>query len=78
MADFAVVDYGMGNLRSVQQALHKVAPDASIAVTDDPQVIGRASRVVFPGQGAMPDCMRALDARGRRAGAGRAGAGPPG
>ena len=66
MTDLAVVDYGMGNLRSVQQALHKVAPGASIAITDDPSVISRASRVVFPGQGAMPDCMRELDARGLR------------
>jgi glutamine amidotransferase len=66
MADIAVVDYGMGNLRSVQQALRKVMPDASIAVTDDPVVIGQAGRVVFPGQGAMPDCMRELDGRGLR------------
>jgi imidazole glycerol-phosphate synthase subunit HisH len=66
MADIAVVDYGMGNLRSVQQALRKVMPDASIAVTDDPGVIGQAGRVVFPGQGAMPDCMRELDGRGLR------------
>ena len=66
MVDIAVVDYGMGNLRSVQQALHKVAPEAEITVTDDPQQIARAARVVFPGQGAMPDCMRELDARGLR------------
>jgi imidazole glycerol-phosphate synthase subunit HisH len=66
MADIAVVDYGMGNLRSVQQALHKVAPEASIIVTDVPEVIVRASRVVFPGQGAMPDCMREMDGRGLR------------
>ena len=66
MADIAVVDYGMGNLRSVQQALHKVAPEASIVVTDDPRVIEQAARVVFPGQGAMPDCMRELDGRGLR------------
>jgi glutamine amidotransferase len=66
MADIAVVDYGMGNLRSVQQALHKVAPQASIIVTDIPEVIARAGRVVFPGQGAMPDCMREMDGRGLR------------
>ena len=65
--DIAVVDYGMGNLRSVQQALRTVAPAASIAVTSDPQVVAQAARVVFPGQGAMPDCMRELDARGLRA-----------
>ena len=62
----AVVDYGMGNLRSVQQAVRKVAPDASVSVTDDPQVVASAKRVIFPGQGAMPDCMRELDARGLR------------
>jgi glutamine amidotransferase len=67
MVDIAVVDYGMGNLRSVRQALHAVAPDAFIAVTGDPAQIARAARVVFPGQGAMPDCMREMDARGLRA-----------
>ena len=66
MADIAVVDYGMGNLRSVAQALRAVAPDAAIVVSDDPRVIAQASRVVFPGQGAMPDCMRELDGRGLR------------
>lgn len=66
MVDVAVVDYGMGNLRSVEQALRKVSPAASIAVTDDPAVVASAARVVFPGQGAMPDCMRELDARGLR------------
>ena len=66
MADIAVVDYGMGNLRSVAQALRAVAPDAAIVVSDDPRVIAQASRVVFPGQGAMPDCMRELVGRGLR------------
>jgi len=66
MVDVAVVDYGMGNLRSVEQALHKVAPSAEIVVSDDPEVITQSKRVVFPGQGAMPDCMRELDARGLR------------
>ena len=66
MIDIAVVDYGMGNLRSVEQALRKVAPNAAIAVTDDARVVAQAGRVVFPGQGAMPDCMRELDARGLR------------
>ncbi len=66
MVDVAIVDYGMGNLRSVEQALRHVAPDASIVVTDDAAVIAHAGRVVFPGQGAMPDCMRELDARSLR------------
>ena len=67
MIDIAVVDYGMGNLRSVAKALEHVAPEKVIAVTDDPAAIGAAGRVVFPGQGAMPDCMREMDARGLRA-----------
>jgi glutamine amidotransferase len=66
MVDIAVVDYGMGNLRSVHQAVRKVAPNASVSVTDDAKVIAAAGRVIFPGQGAMPDCMRELNARGLR------------
>jgi len=66
MVDIAVVDYGMGNLRSVEQALRKVAPGLEIAVTDNPGVVAAAGRVVFPGQGAMPDCMREMDSRGLR------------
>jgi glutamine amidotransferase len=61
-----VVDYGMGNLRSVSKALEHVAPRATVAVTSDPAAVAAADRVVFPGQGAMPDCMRELDARGLR------------
>ena len=61
--DIAVVDYGMGNLRSVAKALEHVAPGATVHVTSNPEVVGSAERVVFPGQGAMPDCMRELDAR---------------
>lgn len=60
----AVVDYGMGNLRSVAKALEHVAPAARIEVTADPAAIAAADRVVFPGQGAMPDAMRELGARG--------------
>ncbi|MBN9422982.1 MAG: imidazole glycerol phosphate synthase, glutamine amidotransferase subunit [Candidatus Accumulibacter sp. 66-26] len=62
----AVVDYGMGNLRSVWQALVHVADGREVVVTADPAVVAAAERVVFPGQGAMPDCMRELDARGLR------------
>jgi imidazole glycerol-phosphate synthase subunit HisH len=62
----AVVDYGMGNLRSVAKALEHVAPESQVLVSDDPAVIESADRVVFPGQGAMPDCMREMDARGLR------------
>src|SRR5262245_25366175 len=67
MTDVAVVDYGMGNLRSVVKVFEHVAPRLAVAVTSDPDEIGRAARVVFPGQGAMPDCMREMDARGLRA-----------
>jgi len=62
----AVIDYGMGNLRSVSKALEHVAPRARIAVSSDPHVVLAADKVVFPGQGAMPDCMRELDSRGLR------------
>ncbi len=66
MTSIAVIDYGMGNLRSVSKALEHVAPQAEIMVTSDSAVVRRAERVVFPGQGAMPDCMREMDARGLR------------
>ena len=66
MIDIAVVDYGMGNLRSVAKALEHVAPDAAVVVTGEPDAVREARRVVFPGQGAMPDCMREMDARGLR------------
>ena len=62
----AVIDYGMGNLRSVSKALEHVAGGKPVVVTADPAVVAAAERVVFPGQGAMPDCMRELDARGLR------------
>jgi imidazole glycerol-phosphate synthase subunit HisH len=66
----AVVDYGMGNLRSVSKALEHVAPrispDIEVLVTSDPAAIRAANRVVVPGQGAMPDCMRQLAASGAR------------
>ncbi|HKU69731.1 MAG TPA: imidazole glycerol phosphate synthase subunit HisH [Burkholderiales bacterium] len=66
MTDVAVIDYGMGNLRSVAKAIEHVAPGLEVVVTSDPKTVGRAKRVVFPGQGAMPDCMREMDARGLR------------
>lgn len=66
MTDIAVIDYGMGNLRSVAKAIEHVAPGRSVCVTSDPTVVMRASRVVFPGQGAMPDCIREMGARGLR------------
>ncbi|MCG6966277.1 MAG: imidazole glycerol phosphate synthase subunit HisH [Chromatiaceae bacterium] len=56
----AVIDYGMGNLRSVSKAVEHVAGDAEVRVTDDPSYIAAADRVVFPGQGAARDCMAAI------------------
>lgn len=61
-----MVDYGMGNIRSVSKALERVAPQAEVMVTSDPRAIRSAARVVVPGQGAMPDCMRQLAASGAR------------
>lgn len=66
MTSIAVVDYGMGNLRSVAKAIEHVAPHAEVRVTSDPADVAAAERVVFPGQGAMRDCMREMDARGLR------------
>ena len=61
----AVVDYGMGNLRSVSKAVeHVAAGRAAVRVTDDAREIENADRVVFPGQGAMRDCMAELAAHG--------------
>jgi glutamine amidotransferase len=66
MTDVAVVDYGAGNLRSVASAIARVAPKLEVAVTGDAAVVRRAARVVVPGQGAMPDCMRKMDDHGLR------------
>jgi glutamine amidotransferase len=61
MQRIAVVDYGMGNLRSVAKALDRVASDGQeVVVTSDADIIMNAERVVFPGQGAIRDCMREL------------------
>lgn len=62
MKTVAVVDYGMGNLRSVSQAVQHVAQGSGfdVVVTADPQVVRDADRLVLPGQGAMRDCMREL------------------
>ena len=58
----AVIDYGMGNLRSVSQALMRVAAGSGVevVVTQRPEAVFAAERVVLPGQGAMRDCMREL------------------
>jgi glutamine amidotransferase len=61
----AVIDYGMGNLHSVLKSIEAVNDaGAEVVLTSDPDVVIRADKVVFPGQGAMPDCMRELNAHG--------------
>lgn len=60
MNKIVVVDYGMGNLRSVAQALRQVAPEAEVLISGAIADIRAADRLVLPGQGAMPDCMRSL------------------
>jgi len=66
MKKIVVVDYGMGNLRSVAQALRAVAPEADVQISGDPSAIDAADRIVLPGQGAMRDCMRSLNESGVR------------
>lgn len=61
-----VVDYGMGNLRSVAKAIEKVAPTAKVVISGEASEIDSADRVVVPGQGAMHDCMREFLAKGLR------------
>lgn len=60
MTRIAIIDYGMGNLRSVAKALEHVAPQAQVIVTHDRSTILHADRVVFPGQGSIRDCLREL------------------
>jgi glutamine amidotransferase len=59
----AVVDYGMGNLRSVQKALEHVAPEAEVTLASTAEAITGSDAVVFPGQGSFADCMAALTAQ---------------
>ena len=70
MKKLVVVDYGMGNLRSVAKAFEFVAResamDINVVISSSPSEVAAADRVAFPGQGAMPDCMREMDARGLR------------
>ena len=65
----AVVDYGMGNLRSVAQAVLHAAQGTgvNVVVTQQPQAVRDAHRVVLPGQGAMRDCMASLRESGLQA-----------
>ncbi|QQD18730.1 imidazole glycerol phosphate synthase subunit HisH [Spongiibacter nanhainus] len=59
----AVIDYGMGNLHSVASALEKVGDGVTVHVTDSPELIFAADKVIFPGVGAIRDCMAELKAR---------------
>jgi glutamine amidotransferase len=62
MTSIAIVDYGSGNLRSVQKAFERLG--AAATITGDPDVVGAAERVVLPGVGAFADAIAALAARG--------------
>jgi len=64
MQRIAVVDYGMGNLRSVSKAIERVAPEDEVVVSSDAAFIASADRIVCPGQGAARDCMSALESSG--------------
>jgi glutamine amidotransferase len=66
MKHIAVIDSGMGNLRSVRKAIEHVAPSTRVVVTSDPEEIRQSDSVVFPGQGAMDSCLAALDSHGLR------------
>ncbi len=67
MNKIVVVDYGMGNLRSVAQALRAVAPEANVLISGAVADIHSADRIVLPGQGAMRDCMQSLRESGVQA-----------
>jgi len=64
MSRIAIIDYGMGNLRSVAKAIEHVAPAGTrISITSDAKLVAAADRVVFPGQGAAANCMQELVSR---------------
>ncbi len=60
MNTIAIIDYGMGNLHSAAKAVARAVGDAKVVITSDPVEIKKADRVVFPGVGAMRDCMSGL------------------
>jgi glutamine amidotransferase len=64
MTTIAILDYGMGNLRSVAQAMRTAAPEVNVIITDSPDDVRAADKLILPGQGAMPDCMANLRASG--------------
>ncbi len=64
MSSVAVVDYGMGNLHSIEKALQHASPSVDVFITSDVATIENADRIVFPGVGAIRDCMQALNNTG--------------
>ena len=64
MSSVAVIDYGMGNLHSIAKALQHADPDCDVRVVSNPDAIIQAERIVFPGVGAIRDCMAALNDAG--------------
>lgn len=64
MTRVAVIDYGMGNLRSVRKAIEHVAPRARVNLVTDADGVESADRIVFPGQGAITGCISALQRNG--------------
>ena len=64
MSSVAVIDYGMGNLHSIAKALQHASPEVDVRIVSDADAIARADRVVFPGVGAIRDCMQALQNSG--------------
>ncbi|MDH5300580.1 MAG: imidazole glycerol phosphate synthase subunit HisH [Gammaproteobacteria bacterium] len=64
MTSIAIIDYGMGNLHSAAKAVERVAGKTKVIVTDDVAKIAKADRVIFPGVGAIRDCMAAMRAQG--------------
>jgi imidazole glycerol-phosphate synthase subunit HisH len=77
MSSVAIIDYGMGNLHSIAKAIQCADTKAHVQVSSDPSVILAADRVVFPGVGAMRDCMNAIRARSLGAVIAEAAAGKP-
>lgn len=64
MPSVAIIDYGMGNLHSIAKALQHADPNCEVKVDSRPEIIASADRVVFPGVGAIRDCMNALSDSG--------------
>ena len=64
MSSVAVIDYGMGNLHSIEKALQHANPDVDVHIVSDIEIIRQADRILFPGVGSIRDCMQALNKSG--------------